>query len=351
MKKKIFSKIIVSVLSLTLAIGTFGSMSLQTRAQENEAVEEEQKESYEYDDVITFFGFSQDEIELNIGSVNALRGQYIQLNVRVGLDWNRDIVDTNPTWNMHSTFESEAINSFGTIMDNGYMFVKFDKNAEIKVGDSFEVKYILDEMTFDLPVNLPEEKPCATLKINIIGMNPSEPSLSGNDIPKEESKKEEPKYDKIPTEEEIAEQRAEAISKEVEEKIKAEEAIPVADFVSKEAVNAIPTEVKGSASTEAVFNVSKITTTRGFVAAVDKIVKENAKEKTVTLYSDKPFAFNAASLTAVAGTSKDFVYMFKHEGQLYKVTIPAGAKVDLEGQMFAGPLYIGAKLGTTVVVK
>ena len=71
----------------------------------------------------------------------------------------------------------------------------------------------------------------------------------------------------------------------------------------------------------------------------------------VTLYSDKPFAFNVTSLDAVANASKDFVYMFKHEGQLYKVTIPAGAKVDLEGQMFAGPLFIGAKLGTTVVVK
>ena len=136
----------------------------------------------------------------------------------------------------------------------------------------------------------------------------------------------------------------------VEEKIAVEEAIPVTSFVSAEAVNAIPAEVKDT-TTEAVFNVSKITTTRGFVAAVDKIAKENPNNKAVTLYSDKPFAFNATSLTAVANANKDFVYMFKHEGHLYKVTIPAGAKVDLEGQMFAGPLYIGAKLGTTVVVK
>ena len=57
------------------------------------------------------------------------------------------------------------------------------------------------------------------------------------------------------------------------------------------------------------------------------------------------------SLDAVSNTGKDFVYTFKHEGKLYKVTIPAGAKVDLEGQKFAGPLFIGAKLGTTVVVK
>lgn len=155
---------------------------------------------------------------------------------------------------------------------------------------------------------------------------------------------------KAPTAEEIAEQRAEAISKAVEEKIKAEEAIPVADFVSAEAVKAIPEEAKGT-STEAVFNVSKITTTRGFVAAVDKIVKDNAKEKTVTFYSATPFAFNTDSLNALTNANKDFVYMFKHEGKLYKITIPAGAKIDLAGQKFAGPLYIGAKLGTSVVVK
>lgn len=152
---------------------------------------------------------------------------------------------------------------------------------------------------------------------------------------------------KAPTAEEIAEWK----SAEVEAKIKAEEAIPVTDFVSASAVNAIPTEVKENASTETVFNISKITYTRGFVAAIDKIVKANLEDKTVTLYSDNPFAFNATSLTALANANKDFVYMFKHEGQLYKIIIPAGAKVDLEGQMFAGPLYIGAKLGTTVVVK
>ena len=134
-------------------------------------------------------------------------------------------------------------------------------------------------------------------------------------------------------------------------RFKAEEAIPVTDFVSASAVNAIPTEVKENASTETVFNISKITYTRGFVAAIDKIVKANLEDKTVTLYSDNPFAFNATLLTALENANKDFVYMFKHEGHLYKVTIPAGAKVDLEGQIFAGPLYIGAKLGTTVVVK
>ena len=171
------------------------------------------------------------------------------------------------------------------------------------------------------------------------------PSASGNSVPKEEKP-----ASKVPTAEEVAEQRTEAITKAVEEKIAAEEAIPVTSFVSAEAVNAIPAEVKGT-TTEAVFNVSKITTTRGFVAAVDKIVKANLEGKSVTFYSEKPFAFNMNSLAAMADANKEFVYMFKHEGQLYKVTIPAGAKVDLAGQKFAGPLYIGAQLGTSVLVK
>ena len=169
--------------------------------------------------------------------------------------------------------------------------------------------------------------------------------------------KEEPEY-KAPTEEEkeeqraeeIEEQRAEAISKAVEEKIAEEEAIPVTSFVSAEAVNAIPAEVKDT-TTEAVFNVSKITTTRGFVAAVDKIVKANPEAKSVSFYSDKPFSFNTNSLAALTNANTEFVYMFKHEGHLYKVTIPEGAKVDLAGQKFAGPLYIGAQLGTSVLVK
>lgn len=157
-----------------------------------------------------------------------------------------------------------------------------------------------------------------------------------------------PKYEtSAPTEEQISE----AIAKAVEEKNKAEESIPVEDFISTEAVNAIPTEVKGNATTDAVFNVSKITTTRGFVAAVDKIVKENPQEKNVTFYSDNAFAFNDISLNALVNANKDFVYMFKHNGKLYKVTIPAGAKIDLAGQRFAGPLYIGAQLGTAVVVE
>ena len=160
-----------------------------------------------------------------------------------------------------------------------------------------------------------------------------------------ESNVEEPTYEKT------AEEIHEAIAQAVEEKSKEEEALPVTAFVSTEEVREIPAEVKGEADADTVFNVSKITTTRGFVAAVDKIAKSNTEEKNVTFYSSNPFAFNVDSLAALYNANKEFVYLFSHNGHLYKITIPAGAKIDLEGEIFAGPLFIGAKLGTTVLVK
>lgn len=157
------------------------------------------------------------------------------------------------------------------------------------------------------------------------------------------------------TEEEIAQMKAEEITLATEAVIQAEVAIPVTDFVSAEAVNALPAEVKDSTGDEAVYNLSKITTTRGFVAAVEKMVEANKssvqKKDTVVFYTSAPIAFNTSSLTALSNAATEFVYMFKYEGHLYKVTIPAGAKVDLAGQRFAGPLYIGAQLGTSVLVK
>lgn len=149
----------------------------------------------------------------------------------------------------------------------------------------------------------------------------------------------------------VAEETQKAIAKAVEEKVKAEEALPVTAFVSTEEVNALPAEVKEETTTDTVFNVSKITTTRGFVAAVDKIAKANSEDKNVTFYTSKPFAFNTDSLAALFNANKEFVYMFSHNGHLYKITIPAGAKIDLEGEVFARPLFIGAKLGTAVLVK
>ena len=144
---------------------------------------------------------------------------------------------------------------------------------------------------------------------------------------------------------------SEALAQATEETIRTEEAMPVTSFTSTDAVNTLPVEVKETSATETVYNLSKITTTRGFISAVDKIVKAKTTTDAVTFYSSKAIAFNADSLTALTNANTEFVYMFNHEGHLYKVTIPVGAKVDLAGQTFAGPLYIGAQLGTSVLVK
>jgi hypothetical protein len=78
----------------------------------------------------------------------------------------------------------------------------------------------------------------------------------------------------------------------------------------------------------------------------------NKKVEPVTFFTKNPIAFNASALTALSNAATEFVYMFNHEGHLYKVTIPAGAKINLDEEGgCAGPLYIGAKLGTSVLVK
>ena len=56
-------------------------------------------------------------------------------------------------------------------------------------------------------------------------------------------------------------------------------------------------------------------------------------------------------MNSIEEMNKDFVYMFTYKGHLYKVTIPAGSKVDLRGAKSAGPLFIGAVQGITEILK
>lgn len=149
----------------------------------------------------------------------------------------------------------------------------------------------------------------------------------------------------------VEEAISKAIAKEVEDRIQAEEAMSATYFSSKEALKSLPTEVKNMSGKNTVYNISKITTTQGFISAIDKIVKAAPKTETVTLYSAEPFAFNRSALAAITNANRDVVYMFNHKEHLYKITIPAGAKVDLSLATFAGPLYIGAQLGTSVIIK
>lgn len=137
----------------------------------------------------------------------------------------------------------------------------------------------------------------------------------------------------------------------IEETVKKEETLPVSTFTSANAIAMIPSEAKTNADTSTgnVYNLSSVTTTQGFVAAVNKIATAEAASTAVTVYSQTPIAFTSETVNAVANTNKNFVYMFYYGKYLYKVTIPAGTKLNLNSK-FAGPLYIGAQLGTTQIV-
>ena len=149
----------------------------------------------------------------------------------------------------------------------------------------------------------------------------------------------------VPTAEQRHEEYAQAVAAEVAK----EEAMPVTSFASEAAINAIPTEAK--ADNNATFNISAVSTTQGFVSAVNKVANASVNTPSVSVYSSKPIAMNSTSLNAVANLNKDFVYTFSYQGHIYKVTIPAGAKVDMQGQTFVGPLAIGAQFGTTQIIK
>ena len=147
---------------------------------------------------------------------------------------------------------------------------------------------------------------------------------------------------------------SEMAQKAAEEAIKIEEAVPVETFVSEVAVKAIPAEAKEVANATAgmtTYNLTSIKTVKGFTAAVRKIAKADPETQSVLVYSNKPITFSVETLNAVQDANKEFVYMFKHKGHLYKVTIPAGAKVDLRGEYYAGPLFIGSVLGTSQIVE
>lgn len=171
-------------------------------------------------------------------------------------------------------------------------------------------------------------------------------TVSGNAVEKEEPKKEEKTEEKIDV--------AEMAQKAAEEAIKIEEALPVETFISEVAAKAIPAEVREVANATAgmtTYNLTSIKTVKGFTAAVRKIAKADPEAQSISVYSNKPITFSVETLNAVQDANKEFVYMFKYKGRLYKVTIPAGAKVDLRGEYYAGPLFIGSVLGTSQIVE
>ena len=165
--------------------------------------------------------------------------------------------------------------------------------------------------------------------------------------------KEEPQEEQQPTETTNTD-AADAAEKAAEEAMRIEEALPVASFISEVAIKAVPAEVK-DVSTEAtganVYNLNAIRTVKGFTAAVRKIAKANPNAESLVVFSNKPVTFSVETINAIQDSNKEFVYMFYYKGHMYKVTIPAGAEVELGGAKYAGPLYIGSLLGTTEIVK
>ena len=134
--------------------------------------------------------------------------------------------------------------------------------------------------------------------------------------------------------------------------------MPVTSFTSDEAVAKIPATAK---SAGASYNLSAITTSQGFVAAVNKISENvkaqnaannaannnTARRTSVTIYSDKPMNFTADILNAISASDIDFVFVFMHNGKMYRVTISRETEIDFSGHVYEGPLFIGQILGTS----
>ena len=111
-------------------------------------------------------------------------------------------------------------------------------------------------------------------------------------------------------------------------------------------------ELAEQAAPQTAYNMSAYKTVKGFLAGIDKISKNN-QGKVIEIYTDKPICFSRYILESIKKTNATFVYYFMSEGHLYRITISAGADISklLESNGFAGPLYIGKQLGTSVLVK
>lgn len=144
----------------------------------------------------------------------------------------------------------------------------------------------------------------------------------------------------------------------VEALIAREAGTPITEFTSDVALGRIP---EAARRLGASYNLSSITTVKGFAATVKKIAEavnaQNAgkrgagKVTSVTIYSDTPMNFTDDILQTIEDSGIDFIFIFMYEGEMYKVTIPGAAKIDFDGHICEGPLFIGKLLGTTEVIK
>lgn len=132
---------------------------------------------------------------------------------------------------------------------------------------------------------------------------------------------------------------------ELEKRIKDEEALAVSTLdvekikLLKENKKYLPKKI---------YDMSKYSTLQGFIAGLNKVAKENPKEKTINVFTGKAFPFNKKIIETINSIGKDVRYFFIHNGHLYSVTIHSKVESGkvLEKSGFAGPLYIGKILGT-----
>lgn len=134
-----------------------------------------------------------------------------------------------------------------------------------------------------------------------------------------------------------------------------EEVISITNFTSNAALAKMPADAKKLGAT---YNLSGITSIKGFAAAISKICEAvsmqnagNRKVTSVTIYSDRPMNYTAEILKTIETSGIDFIFVFMHNGKMYKVTIPSGAVIDFSGHVCEGPLYLGRILGTTEEIR
>jgi len=101
------------------------------------------------------------------------------------------------------------------------------------------------------------------------------------------------------------------------------------------------------------FNMAEYRTTAGFAAGIMKAANLNGKNKQLTVYTTAPVSIDKSVLVTAQSAGVDFVYYFNYKNHLYRITIPAKADVTkvLESRGFSGPLFVGAVLGTSALVK
>ena len=127
--------------------------------------------------------------------------------------------------------------------------------------------------------------------------------------------------------------------------------LDINDFSTTAAMSNAPSDVKAYVpDTVKTYNLSSITTLKGFVASINKIAEATASDN-IYVYTSNPMSFDNETLEALSGTGKDFVYMFTYNKVDYKITIPKNSTFRLDSDVPQGPLYIGSKLGTVSVLK